>query len=512
MKYLLVLNVSIFFFALTYSNSAAEFLAYDLIFIIGLLTIVFGLEVLIARLFARNQIAQNLILAGFTTINILYLNLVLSEAFLGLPKYGQLLSLLLALFILNTFMNMLDDNARIAKVLPALFVLGTAGVLMKPLLAVVPVSVLATEPEKGKTSAANIRIVDFKTKPNVYFISFDAMIPKVLLKKYLDLETTPYHEVLDTHFRPFKNAFADRTPTRPSLNSLLSLDMTHFSEAQQRNEANYFFPGLIPSPLLEIFKHNGYETTTVYRSLYFGKKKGPYVDNYISQIVGWDLKMGICEFIAPYGLMAPTFMGYCAIVKSNKFIWGLRVIGRAPTSQQASQVNALINLMRGGLKKRNPHFVLAYLFSPGHTESSFDMLDDQSLNEYRQAYLAASKITATHLDKIVSFISNEDPEAIVYIFGDHGAWMSRRDSIENNATFFVQDRFGVYAGVYPPDRCAESFTAPYNKDFVTVVQGAHMIIRCLTGGENAFINLEDYYLPILNSDKDQYRYVDYLYE
>lgn len=509
MKYLLLLLISVFFFALTYSDAAAEFLDFDLVSIICLLAIVFGLEILIARLFTRYQIVQNLLLAGFTTINILYLNLVLSEGFMGLPKYGRLLSLLLSFFILNTFMNMLDNNVRIARVLPALFALGTVSVLMKSLLVVAHVPVLAIEPEKGKTSAANIRIVDFKTKPNVYFISFDAMIPKVLLKEYLGLETTPYHEVLDTHFRSFKNVFADRAPTRRSLNSLLSLDMAHFSEAQQKNEAYYFFPGLIPSPLLEVFKHNGYETTTVYRSLYLGQEKGPYVDNYISQMVGWQMHLGVCEFIDVYGVRAPTFMGYCAIVKSDKFMRG---IGRDLRSAQASQVDSLINQMRGGLKQRGPQFVLAYLSSPGHAKPSFNMQDDQSFNEYRQAYLAASKTTATHLNKIVNFISNEDPEAIVYVFGDHGPWMSNRVSIDKNATFFVQDRFGVYAGVYPSGRCAESFTTPYNKDFVTVSQGAHMIIRCLSGGENAFITLEDYHLPNKISNKEQYRYEDYLYE
>lgn len=74
----------------------------------------------------------------------------------------------------------------------------------------------------------------------------------------------------------------------------------------------------------------------------------------------------------------------------------------------------------------------------------------------------------------------------------------------------MQGRIGVYGGIHPPDRCAESFATPYNPDFMTILQGAHMIIRCLSGGKNAFLTPEDYRLPISNP-KDPIRYEDYRY-
>jgi hypothetical protein len=39
-----------------------------------------------------------------------------------------------------------------------------------------------------------------------------------------------------------------------------------------------------------------------------------------------------------------------------------------------------------------------------------------------------------------------------------------------------------------------------------------MIIRCLSGGENAFYKQEDYTLPIDKTGDEKYRYEDYLYE
>ncbi len=515
MKYLLTVLLSVFFFSLTYASAPTEFTQVDLGFIACLVSIVLTAQLAIAHMFVRCRVVQNMILAEFATVNIFSLNLLLNMTFLYLPGYGQVLSLLLSMFIIFTFMNMLDEIPRISRVLPALFALATAGVLAQTLLSVAPVPEVSAE--HGKTSAKNIRIVDFKTKPNVYFIAFDSLIPKVLLQKHLGLETTPYHEVLDAHFQRFKNFFADRVPTRRSLNSLLALDIGHYSEARRNNIASRFFSGRIPSPLFEIFKHNGYETNTLYRSGYFGWNKGPHVDNYWIDRLG--SKTGACEFISTSGLKAFTFMGYCSLVKSNMFISAFR--GQIIDSN-ISDIDFLINKMRAGLQRDAPQIFVGYVYSPGHTVGDFDRKDTEVADKYRQYYFKRSKKTAAYLNNIVTFIANEDPEAIVYVFGDHGPGISRKDTFKENGVIFVQDRFGVYGGIHPRDRCAESFSTPYNKNFMTVLQGAHMIIKCLSGGKYAFITLEDYRLPESRILEDyrlpeskttsHNRYEDYLYE
>ena len=504
MKYLLIFFISIFFFSLTYVSAAEEFHSVDLVIIGCLSVFVIGLEILIARLFIKNLIIHNLILAGFTTINILYVNLVMNMGFMGLPRYGQLLTLLLGLFILNAFMNMLTEFPRFARLLPAIFALATGGILAQTLFSVAPVPEVSTEQEIA--SAKNIRIVDFKTKPNVYFISFDALIPKKILKKHLGLETTPYHDLLDVEFRRFSNFFADRIPTRESLNSLLALDLRYFSETERKGVASDFFPGLIPSPLFEIFKHNGYETNTFYNSGYLGNKKGPHVDNYFFN--DNDVRRGACEFVDFSGFKVLAFFGYCSVVNSE---WFKSNISRRTTSKE---IDFFIESLKDGVKKDIPQVFVAYIYSPGHTPSTFDNHKKGALNAYRKAYLDASKETAVYFNKLITFIKEEDPGGVLYVFGDHGPWISRQDSFLDNKAFFIQDRFAVYGGIYPPDRCEESFSNPYNKKFMTVLQGAHMIIRCLSGGENAFITQEDYSLPTLTTtiEDEIYRYEDYLYE
>ena len=496
--------MSVFFFVLTYASAPTEFTGFDLWFLAFLFVVVFGVQILIARIFGRYQILQNLLLAGFATINILYLNLVLNEAFLNLPRYGQFLGLLVALFILFTFMNMMDEKPRIARALPTLFVLATAGVLLPTLFSAEAPPEILTEP--GKTSSNNIRLVEFKTKPNVYFISFDSFVPKVLLQKHMGLETTPYHEVLDAHFHRFKNFFADRISTRRSLNSLLALDIEYFDETLENDTYNRFFPGLAPSPLFEVFKHNGYQTTTLFRSGYLGWNKGPHVDNYrIDRVYS---KSGVCEFIRTKGIKVFTFLGYCALVKNDRF--GSILMGPV-VDDNLSGVDFLLNTMRDGLEKGVPQVLVAYVYSPGHTDKAYDHKNAGALKKYKRFYLDRSVETAEYLNRIVTFVAAEDPDAIIFIFGDHGPMLSRSTKVGEDDTFFYQDKFGVYGGIHPPDRCANSFSKPYNEDFMTPVQGAHMIIRCLSGGTDAFLKLEDYHLYEFKTNTHK-RYENYLYE
>lgn len=496
------------FFTLTFTSAPTEFSQTELGIIVCIFAGVLAVELLIARFITRYRFVQNMVLAVFTTINILYVNLILNDVFMDLPNYARGLALLLAIFILYTFMKIVDENPKFSKAFLAFIALVTASILTPTLFSTAPAPKAATE--HGKTSATNIRIVGFESKPNVYFISFDSLIPKVLLQKYMGLESTPYHDVLDGNFRRFKNFFADRIQTKRSLNSLLAFDIEHFSDAVRNDSAYNYFSGLTPSPLLEIFKYNGYETTTSYKSRYFGPKKGPHVDNYLYKIDGRSLRDGGCEFVDTWGLRAPTFMGYCYFVQSEK-LWTYLQSWGVTTSPDIDPSDFIIGNARDRLKKGVPQFFLGYIFSPGHTNQKGYKNSAEELKEFKKNYLKHSKNTAYHLNKILSFLAKEDPNAIVYLFGDHGPILTRGGTFESDPDFYIQDRYGVYGGIYPPDRCANSFSKPYNKEFMTILQGAHMIVRCLSGGKNAFIKQTDYRLPEIEN-KDNIRYEDYLYE
>jgi hypothetical protein len=327
------------------------------------------------------------------------------------------------------------------------------------------------------------------------------------MQKHINIATTPYHEILDSQFRRFPNFFADYPHTLPSLNSLLALDTEYYNKAVEDNTQLYFFPGLIPSPLLEIFKSNGYETTTSFQALFMGHEKGPHVDNY--RVNRWDLREGVCKFLDIDQFKAITLAGYCYLVNERILEWAFM---KAEGTTEQNEVEFLLKYMREGLHREVPQLFVSYIFSPGHTFLGFINTSAEKMEKFQNHYLEASKLTADYLEQIVRFVAEEDPEAIVYIFGDHGPHMARRVSLEDDPVFLVQDSLGVYGGIHPADRCAEAFATPYSANYMTVSQGILVIIRCLSGGEDAYIKKREYRLPeeFITGGKD--RYEDYLYE
>lgn len=135
--------------------------------------VVIGGQLLISLLFVRYLFLQNLILATFAVTNVISVNLVLNETFIGLPGYGLVLSILFVFFILWVFMNALNESSRAAKILITVYGLATLGALGQTLYSDGSIPQLPSE--IGRTSAENIRLVDFETKPNVYFIGFDSI-------------------------------------------------------------------------------------------------------------------------------------------------------------------------------------------------------------------------------------------------------------------------------------------------------------------------------------------------
>ena len=70
----------------------------------------------------------------------------------------------------------------------------------------------------------------------------------------------------------------------------------------------------------------------------------------------------------------------------------------------------------------------------------------------------------------------------------------------------------MYGGIYPRDRCRGYLTASSSKGFVTPLQVAHDIIRCLSGGTAAYLQHETLGLEHIFGASRNDRYEHYLYE
>ena len=282
-----------------------------------------------------------------------------------------------------------------------------------------------------------VRPIVFEETPNVYFVGFESMVPDSIMQKYLGVETTDFHSTFDREARRFRNLFANSIATYYSLNTIMALDQDIFLADYS---PGYFvltpsyFAGNDLSPLVWIMRENGYETTSIYEDTYFGHTKGPHIDNYvINKSFG-----GVCSLLAE-DVRRWAFWGYCGIVSADLRRGDAVSPGDFP-------VRELANVGERG----TPQFVIAHIYLPGHTTGRFryDRKDDKA--EFAEYYRQASDRAAAYLGQIFEHLRSNDPTAILFVYGDHGMYVSSGAAIEDDPTFYLQDRFAVLGGVYPP--------------------------------------------------------------
>ena len=337
-----------------------------------------------------------------------------------------------------------------------------------------------------------IQPVRFDQSPNIYFVGFDALTPESLAQRHMGIVTTDLHQMMREEMRTFRNLFANGGPTKSFYRALMALDLQVMLEHRSAVGAGpRYFAGHDLSPLVWLLRINGYETTTIFNDTFFGYRKGQGIDNYTV-----NREVAVCSrldhLIRPW-----AFWGFCwnrgdeADLSKGDFI--VRELSRVDTS--------------------NPQFVIAYLLLPGHTPLIFDNDDKRARVSFIERYKENSNEAASYLEEIIDHIKVNDPEAILFVHGDHGAWLSRGMEIEDDPTFFLQDRFGILGGIYPPDRCSAELDEAESKGYVTSLDIVHAILECLSGGQSPLREpRNDRFWGSGVPEDHSYKYEDFLYE
>ena len=457
-------------FAATYTSSADAFSGADfreiLLYGGAVNAILLLATLLIPPRVVANAVLALIVLAGVATAYIIHTDLFLGQNLV-------IIVLAPAAYILFVAFKVIDDLRWGGAALSAAALLGimaiAAGHWTSGGLGA------SNVPVTGDVS--NIRHVTFQETPNLYFVSFDALASRPLLNKYLDIETTEFHNMFEANFRRFPNFFANAVPTSHSFNTLLALDPDVYASQRAALEARgddpnpFLFSGQNPSPLLDILHENGYETTSTVIDTYFGRRKGPYIHNYDTLE-----KYTVCNLLDD-GIRNWAFWGYC------------RVLPVGNTGDNRLTAERVTNVKVGG----GPQFVIAYLYVPHHVSTkSFLYSNAEQLEKYRAKHLTNSEKAARYLELIIRHLDENDPTAILFVFGDHGPFLSRELDFEENREFIIQDHYGVLGGVYPPDTCPAWFDEAYTQGYLTILDAVHALLRCLSGGESVLIEPRQY--------------------
>ena len=436
--------------AATYASSAAVFSDFDVRTIAAL----GGTFCAALFLIPSNALLALATAAGVTTAHGVFTDLWATE-----PAFVLLLGAMSG-FALFVAFRVIEDRPR-AGWLSAAALAALAAVLAGH------ADPYVDEPVPGDVS--NIRDVSLSRTPNLYFISFDSLVPRALLKKYFGVDGTGFHTLFDAKFRRFPNLFVNAVPTRESLYTVLALDPRVQNSQMTAGYDPGTFSGRSPSPLLGILSENGYETSTLFDYSYLGRHKGPWVDDYV-----FFRERTLCGLLAE-AIRPWAFWGYCRWPRdeSNDFIFSRFL-------ERITSVDA------GGNR-----FTMAHLYIPGHTDSSYRHGDAAAFERYRARYLRDIETAAEYLDRIVRHVE-EDPDAILLLYSDHGMLLSQGMEFEDDPEFFVQDRYGVLGGVFPPEACAPWFDAAAAPGWMTLLDAVHAVLYCLSDGRGALVEPRTY--------------------
>ncbi|NNE84340.1 MAG: hypothetical protein HKN28_10250 [Alphaproteobacteria bacterium] len=420
---------------------------------------------------------------------------------LGVLSTFNLFALYLSL--LGAFQSR-SDPIQIAIVIVALLsfvvVFATAGKSIVPLrganavlalMMIGPVATLALAPSAAPDTATRLAPfgkIEFRTKPNVHIVSFDALSASSLAEKYMGLADLAYEDLLENEsVVVFKNAFASHVPTRPSLNSLMRLAHPDFD-----GDFGYF-AGRSDGPVAHVFRVNGYKISTGFDQQYFGGP-GPFVDAYIPEPARTVRNSTLCALASDDAL---KFFGFCT--------FGTLFDGPAPEGKWPDRVNDIVGLSSGSPDTK-PAFTLHYIVNPiGHTALDYRSSDKKALERYAGLYHnKAAELTAI-MEQLIETVRENPAPSILIVMGDHGPFLSRTASFDDDPTFIVEDQHGILAVVLAnTSGCTPQQLRHYTAAFATPERILAGVMRCLASDPERFD-------AALNFD-EAFDFTRYLYE
>ncbi len=402
----------------------------------------------------RQPFIHLILLAAFSGFNVFALYLSLLGRFLTLPTLVRFITVAALLLIFGALFAAIGKRIVPARSVSAVLVLTLLG----------PIIALAW-PASAPPPAAD-RLVPFegiamRTRPNIHIVSFDALMPDALAEKFMGLTDPPYADILAAEdVTVFKNAFATEVPTRPSLNSLMRLAHVDFA-----NDSGYF-AGRTDGPLTHILRANGYRISTGFDQHYFGGK-GPFVDAYHPQPAGSISNSSLCALATdnPY-----KFFSFCAVA----------TLVEAPTTARLWP-DEVISIVGQAATGAEPEFTLHYMVNPiGHTALDFRSSDTEARRQYAQNYLSGAASVAEIMTQLRERVRESETPSLLIVMGDHGPFLSRTVSFDENATYFVQDRHGILAAVlHNSTDCEPAELEYYGKIYTTPARIIAGVVRCL---------------------------------
>ena len=349
---------------------------------------------------------------------------------------------------------------------------------------------------------AGIRLKD---RPNIYLISFDAMIPLPAAKKLLQIEELPYEDRLaGLGGIAEPSAFVTDTPSIQSLDAVMKLDDLKSFPSQG------YFAGRLPSPVSTLLRANGYWIETGSSVPFYFGQVGGHIDDHLMIAKNLISDSSLCKFAGELAWGWGSF-GFCRMAQflEDKPIFDLAPVMENPNAAYFDSAwhQKVLARLRAPLADQ-PQFLIYYYYYPiGHAPNDFDSDDPKQKAAYRDRFAIQAGKLAEVVEELYTTIQQNDPNAVVMFFGDHGTKISRTVNWREETEFWVQDHHAVHltrAG-FGHDCTRASFPETYQgQGYMTIGRTVAATLRCLAREPKDFDQIVEFY--------DKFDFSQYLFD
>lgn len=315
----------------------------------------------------------------------------------------------------------------------------------------------------------------FKERPNIYLLSIDSLIPADIARVHLSIDKPAYYRLVPSILKEIPRALMFEVPSLRALNSVMRL------EQQRLRQGADAFTGGDNSVLSGIALANSYDLITGWPGHVPSWRRGVNVTELLTPQFARPVKeYFLCEVsggVSRKYLVRALF--FCRVLElldvNHPESYEERVPFRDLVASRALEVAA----------GSRPTIFFTYIYDPiGHTDGDFDSTSLVDRGRYRANFLRQSELAAEFLDNTINAIRNFDRTAIIIVFGDHGAWLSRTSDPRVDPNFFYSDRHRVFLAVAQGGHaCGHPAINAAEQRFFTPSRYLFVIFSCLAGRE-----------------------------
>ena len=412
---LFILSDIIFYHSLVNAFVLITFVAYLFFILIFETTILYFV-------IKKTKLFSIILLTIFTSINFISFKLVNYGFINSQGSFSKLIILFLFIFVFFIISKRVFERKNIIFILISILLISISS----------GISIFLKEHNYlQNVNPSNFPLIPkFEKKPDIFLLGIDGLIPLSMLEKFyydyssLKIKTENFHDI--------KNSFAPKTPTEFSFKNIMNISQNYPNLKKQA------FIGQQNSLLFEIFKKNGYNIHTGFSINFFGSSKGKHIDKYIVYDNSGSYRSSIACLDKSRFLFLPKYLSLCRSNSINRIISNFIYVF-FPSQKSKSEFSSETSFLLPHLNKtKNPKLLLYHsLKYTGHTASDYDHSNQNQRQNFSKHYIDKYKKAFLFINETFKYIKNNNPNAIVLFFGDHGSFLY----IKDNDKFLNQDQF-----------------------------------------------------------------------